>query len=108
MKYKKNKNEHDNKQSEKYSSHNNINNINNTNNNPIMKPYKKTSKNIHTDINEKISHKNLNTLKVNRTDGNINVIKSTSSIIRSRNNHININKTTDNILTLPKIKVLND
>jgi hypothetical protein len=103
-----NKNEHDNKQSEKYSSHNNINNINNTNNNPIMKPYKKTSKNIHTDINEKISHKNLNTLKVNRTDGNINVIKSTSSIIRSRNNHININKTTDNILTLPKIKALND
>jgi hypothetical protein len=103
-----NKNEHDNKQNEKFSSHNNMNNINDANNNPIIKPYKKSSKIVKTNINEKTSHKNLNTLKVNRTDGNINVVKSTSSIIRDKNNHITINKTTDNILTLPKIKVLND
>ena len=46
------------------------------------------------------------TLKNNHTDGNMNVIKSTNSIVRDKNT--NINETMDNVLTLPKIKVLND
>ncbi len=101
-----NKNENDNKQNEKYSSHNDMNNANDINNK--VKPYKKTSKLSVGKIKEKISHNNLMTLKNNHTEGNMNLIKSTNSIVINKNNHTHINETTDNILTLPKIKVLND
>ena len=104
-----NKNENEVKHSEKNSSNNNIHNKIELNNIKKKKHNKKNSKIISFDsgIEEK-SHKNLICLRNNHTEENIKKLKSCSTIIKDKKKH-NINEISDqNLITLPKIKVLND
>ena len=104
-----NKNENEVKHSEKNSSNNNIHNKIELNNIKKKKHNKKNSKIISFDsgIEEK-SHKNLICLRNNHTEENIKKLKSCSTIIKDKKKHNNNEISDQNLITLPKIKVLND
>jgi len=104
-----NKNENEVKHSEKNSSNNNIHNKIDLNCIKKKKHNKKDSKIISFDngIEDK-NYKNLIYLRNNHTEENIKKLKSFSTIIKDKKNHNNNEISDKNLITLPKIKVLND
>jgi len=103
------KNNEDNKLSDKYSSSNNLNNKIDVN--AIINRTKKNNCkvfNLYNRNRNQNSFSNLMNIKNNHTEGNLKKINSGSIIVKEDDYENNEGNDDENLLTLPKIKIVND